>query len=132
MKKQYGDFGDAGLDDPVTSEPLAKSKDDSIDWKRLIRAIEILENWSPERLSKAQLYRIQQKAGLAHAHLQKAIFNYVSRPRKEAMNKAERGNAMEDAGLGEDKKPVIPEVGTKEKFVKAKKELDAFGDELKK
>ena len=132
MKKQYGSMEDAGLNDPVTAGRLTKSKDDSIDLDRLRKALEVLENWSPERASKAQLYRIQQKAGLVHSQLQKAIFNYVSLPQKEAMNKATHGDSMKDAGLDDDRKPVIPDVGTKDKFVKTKKEVDAFGEELKK
>lgn len=136
-RKQYGDFGDAfGLDEPEAHKypPLAKSNDELTvaDLEKMATAIEILESWSPERLSRQQLFRIQTRAGLAHTKLQKAIDSYINPPKEVKMNKIALGNAMDDAGLDDDTQPVIPTVGTKEKFTKVKKELDAFGDEIKK
>ena len=128
-------MADDGLDEKVHGhEPLAKSGD-HIDWDRLKKALEILENWSPERLSKAQAYKIQYKAGLVHHQLQRAIHAYVTRPRGGKVNqgdfeKVHHGNgSMDDAGLDADKKLLIPEVGTKDKFVKKTKTVDAFGGE---
>ena len=97
-------------------------------------AIEILERRAPT-LSKAQLFKIQFEVGLAHHRLQKAIYEYITRPRGGKVNqgdleKVHRGNgSMDDAGLDAAKKLVIPEVGTKDKFVKTKT-VDAFGEEI--
>jgi hypothetical protein len=136
-RKLRGDnMADDGLDEKVQGhEPLAKSGD-HIDWDRLKKALEILENWSPERLSKAQAYKIQYKAGLVHHQLQRAIHAYVTRPRGGGnvnsgnLEKVHHNNGtMDDAGLDADKKLVIPEVGTKDKFVKTTT-VDAFGEEI--
>jgi hypothetical protein len=134
-RKQHGDFGDTGLEDqaPHKYPPLAKSGD-HIDWDRLGKALETLANWSPERLSKAQAYKIQYRAGLVHHQLQRAIFAYISRPGGKVnqgdLEKVHGNNGtMDDAGLDTSEKLIIPNVGTSEKFSKVKK-MDAFGEEI--
>ena len=134
-RKQHGSFGDTGLEDdpPKTSARLAKSDDDLTvqDLERMCDAIEILERRAP-KLSKAQLFKIQYEAGLMHHRLQKSIFEYITRPRgKQVFEKvSDNSGSMQDAGLDDDRKVEVPTIGTAEKFVKTKKEIDAFGDEI--
>jgi hypothetical protein len=96
--------------------------------ERMCKAIETLEQRAPT-LSKAQLFQVQYEAGRVHKRLQMAIFNYITRLRGGKVNRLEKVNddSMKDCGLDDDQKPVIPNVGTPEKFVKSKK-VDAFGE----
>ena len=138
MKRQHGDFPETGLEEaaPHKSEPLAKSEDEltSEDIERMADALEILERRAP-KLSKARLFQIQYKAGLLHRQFQKAVFDYITRPRggnvkSDSLSKVQRDSgSMSDVGLDSSDKLIIPSAGTAEKFVKTKA-VDAFGEEI--
>jgi hypothetical protein len=136
-KKQYDDFGDAGLEEvvrPFLGGQLQKSKDD-IDIEAMLQAMEVLEARA-RRMNKVQLHRLQTKVGTAVGLFHDAVIKYICRPRGGKVNSGKlekvHGDSMQNAGLDADRQIEVPVVGTPEKFVKTKKETDAFGEELKK
>jgi hypothetical protein len=78
---RWGDFPDTGLES--RPEPtLKKSGPDSgdVDLERMFKAMEILERRA-QKMSKAQLYTLNQKIGEAVNRFHKAVMDHVCRPR---------------------------------------------------